>query len=388
MLGEKGVGKTILVRAVLDKLRQSPPRETLFLLADCRRLRTRRDVLTEIAQQAVERLELRRRVDPKSKNDQALFETARALRTLCNFDADAELKVVEEHMTVFKAAAGLNGEKLFLSALGVNFNVSVERKRGQELVGKVRFDEQRLLSLFLAFFRDVRSQGLHVVLHLDNIDELRHQHYQQENVRQEVRRDVDSILSLRDAPIGLVLGLRTYYAGSLPREVTQRLPVKKLGPEDLLAALRQRALGDGPAQLQQAFEAPPYSAPLRQLALMSRTPLAFLQWAQTLFDTVPFAPETSLDHVIDTFLQSHCSNLPLPTIRRVCQAFLSPEQPIPKTQLLGCCDQNPSLYNQLLDCQVVLPMDFFHPEDFTLDPELDAKFRLLKASSVAQPTSL
>jgi len=384
VLGEKGIGKTILVRAVLDSIKRNTPRETIFLLADCRRVRSRRDVLTEIAQEVVRRLAQSSAIAPSPQLD-ALLDSARVLRVLCNFDADAELKVVHEHMLQFKAAAGLSGDRQFLSNLKLNFGVSVDlsERRVKELVGKVRFDEQRLVGLFVDFFRDVRTAGIHVVLHLDNIDELRHEHYQEDSVRKQVRRDVDSILALRDAPIALVLGLRTYYSGSLPREVTQRLPLLKLQGNDLTDLLVKRADpkedADVLARLKREFSNPPLAEPLGRLAAMARTPLAFLQWAQALFDQ----PNEKLDSVIERFLASHCSNVPLHTLRRISSAFVEPNQPVPKAKLLDCCDSNQSLFNQLLDCQVVLPMDFFHPEDFTLDPELDALFWLSKSFSTA-----
>ncbi len=388
VLGEKGVGKTILVRSVLEEISRKTPHETIFLMADCRRLRSRRDVLTHIAQESVNKLATRAKIAETTEN-RALLDTARALRVLCNFEADAELKVVHEHMSLYKDAVGIKGERLFLSNLTVNFGVSLERseKKVKELVGKIRFDEQRLVGLFVDFFRDVRAQGLHVVLHLDNIDELRHEHYQEEGVRKQVRRDVDSILALRDAPIGLVLGMRTYYSGSLPREVTQRLPLAKLSADDLMALLLRRAEpndnAEALARLRREFDRPPLSESLRRLAAMARTPLAFLQWAQSLFDH----SDETLDSVIDRFLMSHCSNVPLRTLRWVASAFIDPAQPVPKATLFERCDSNQSLFNQLLDCQVVLPTDYFHPEDFTLDPELDALLWLIRASAPAQPVS-
>jgi hypothetical protein len=377
VIGNKGIGKTIMAEAALDRIKKSQlGASALFLLADCRRLRGRREVLTQVAQAAVQELNTLWQINNLDAKLGSLLDTAKVLRTLCNFNADVELKVVHEHLVQFKRAVDLSGRRSFLANLSVNFGVSLERidKRQQELVGKIKFDEARLCRAFCDFFHDVREQGMHVVLHLDNIDELRHEYYQEE----EVRKDVDGILALRDAPIGLLLSMRTYYAGSLPREVTQRLLLNQLKAADLQTVVLQRvadSMDDGTRHnLQKALSEVPLRDPAERLASMARTPLSYLLWSQFLYDHM----DQPLSVVLQRFLETHYSNIPASTLRKLVRRFLAPDQPLPLAEVLAACDGNQAIYNQLLDRQAVLPQDFWHPVDFTLDPELDFLFWMEK----------
>lgn len=379
VIGEKGVGKTILGAAVLQSLKQEAGigDRTLFLRVDCRRARTGREVLTEVAQQMVEALALERTLSPKS-SVAALLDAARILRTLCNFDGDAELKTVHEHLQQYKTALNLKGEHKLLGSLAVDFGISLERteKQVKTLEGKLRFDDKRLARAMVALLTDIRSQGLHIVLHIDNIDELRHEGYQDTTIRTQTRHDVESILALIAAPIALLLCMRTYFAGSLPREVKQTLKLEQLASEHLQVLLWPR-LTEVPAEqtaLRQALSSSALQADVDRMAAMSRTPLSFLTWLQARMDE----PKASLEASLRGYLRTHYASLPESTLEAVARVFAKPEQPVPSAQLHTACGGNQAVYNQLLDRQVVLPLDYWHPTEFTLDPELDFLFWLLK----------
>lgn len=387
LIGEKGVGKTILAAAVLDSLKHEPNigKHTLFLRVDCRRARSGRDVLTEIAQGLVESLAVEQKLDAKSPLA-GLLDAARILRTLCNF-VDAELKTVHEHLLQYKAALGLKGDRKLLGSLAVDFGISLERseKHLTTLEGKLRFDDRRLARALGALFADIRGQGLHVVLHLDNIDELRHEGYQDEAVRGQTRHDVETVLSLIDAPIALLLCMRTYFAGSLPREVKQTKKLGQLASEHLQALLRPRLESTlSPDELQAlltVLSGSALQADFHRLAAMSRTPLSYLTWLQARMDD----PRSTLDACLRSYLRTHYASLPEATLERVVRAFSQPEQPVSAAQLLAACADNQAVYSQLLDRQVVLPLDYWHPTEFTLDPELDFLFWLIKGQEAAAP---
>ncbi|MGB1015073.1 MAG: hypothetical protein ACPG4T_13140, partial [Nannocystaceae bacterium] len=58
-------------------------------------------------------------------------------------------------------------------------------------------------------------------------------------------------------------------------------------------------------------------------------------------------------------------------LEAVVRAFNGkPKGPVSAKQLLDVCNQRHVLFNQLLRSQVVLPVDFWSPYEFTLAPEL------------------
>ena len=60
----------------------------------------------------------------------------------------------------------------------------------------------------------------------------------------------------------------------------------------------------------------------------------------------------------------------LAVLERVVAAFKDPSAPIPEDDLLLACGNNRTIFKQLLRYQIVLPVDFWHPTEFTLSPDL------------------
>lgn len=381
IIGDKGSGKTILTSSVIAELRRSElAGRALFLSADCRRLRGRREVFGAVAQAAVRELYQLHSLSAADVRYSALLANARALSALSQFD-DVELKTIHEHLFQFKAALNLKGPRSLLGLLEMDLGVSLERslKDVKELTGKVRIDEHRLCGLFCAFFKDVRAQGLHVVLHLDNIDELRHE-YQEDRVRAEVRKDVDGILALREAPIALVLNMRTYYSGALPREISNRLVLKPL-TQAALREMAEKRMDKHLRGLSEAEQAEGRSfltnektrAAQERLGQMAATPLSYLTWFKFLAEAESLQTD-GLSTGLGQFLETYYSTVPQETLRKLAAAFTSLGLPIGRDKLLLACDGNEALLTQLLSRQAVLPGDFWHPTDYTLDPELHFLF--------------
>lgn len=364
--GEKGVGKTILTRAALRRLRARFSDHTVFVDVDCRRLRSGREVFDAVAQAVVDGLsDLKEATAPISEE---LLATARVLATITRFD-DVELKVIHEHLEQYKVALGLRGDRSLLRSLGYNFGISLERsvKTARDLTGRIRLEEHRLCRSLCALFQDIRDANLDVVLYLDNLDELRHS-YRSADERDRVWLDTEAILGLREANIALVLNMRSYYSGILPREVSNRRVLRGLPHDELLAIVKCR-LEQERAEIKTAMAEPACQAMLRELAEVAPTPLAFLTWLKFLFEEGMLTPE-GIAPGLSRYLQAYYSNLPESTLRKVAKAFEEPDQPIARAALLDACDGNEALLAQLQDRQAVLPVDFWNPIEFTLDPEL------------------
>ncbi len=364
--GEKGVGKSILTRSVLEELRADHSSRTLFLSVDCRSCHERRGVLSAVANAIVRELDSLRRATADVPGP--LLANAQLLSTIARFD-DCSLQVAHEQVRQYKVATELSGGRNLLGVLKLQFGLSLELtdKQVQSLSGAVRFDDQGLLDALDALFRDIRGQGFDVVLYLDNIDELRHE-YRTDELREKVRRDVEGILSLTRSPIALVLNVRTYYSGVVPREIGNRRVLRPLAADALCRILDQRVVGERDA-VRAAFADPVTQGVVQQLAACAPTALAIRRWVKVLFEDDLLTPAL-LSEGFETFLESYYASVEVDALRAVARAFPAPHHLVPREMVLDACERNQAIFDQMQDRQVVLPGDFWNPTRFALDPEM------------------
>ena len=364
--GAKGVGKSILTRAALEKLKADFSSNTLFLCVDCRSCHSRREVLSAIANEIVRELDSLRRATVEVP--EPLIANAQLLTALARLD-EVDLKVAHEHVMQYKLAGQLGTSRALLDVLMLKFGISVERteKEVRSLSGVLRFDDLGLTEALRGLFTDVRGRGFGVVLYLDNIDELRHQ-YNEPSVLAAVRRDVDGVLSLARAPIGLVLNMRKYYTGVLTREISNTRVLHRLPKEDLHTILKRRIEPERD-EVRAVFGTTPTEDAVERLVDGQPTPLSFLMWTKFLFEEGALSSE-QLSTGFNWYLESHYSNIEVHVLRRVAAAFPTPGSTLTLDELLAECGGNGAVVDQLLDRQVVLPRDFWNPVEFMLDPEM------------------
>lgn len=364
--GEKGVGKSILVGSVFHDIRERHSGDTLVVEVDCRNRRSAREVLVRVAQGVDE--ELRSLKASLQAVPEALIAAVGAIEEIARM-TEVELKTAHERLSRFKSVVGLKGRRRLLGNIEAEGGVSFERSDTEirSLTGKVSFDDARVVGLLCDLFDAIREQGYNVVLHLDNLDELRHE-FLTDADRETVRRDIQRLLDLKQAPIALVLSMRLYFCGIVPREVSNRRILKRLGAAHLVEALERRLAREAPAVRAEVGEEPARLA-IRSLADRATTALAFMTW----FDYVArweVLDPARLAPALDRFAESTYSVISLPVLRRLASVFTSPDEWVPKERVLEACQGNNAVFEQLFNRQAVLPRDFWHPTEFTLDPEL------------------
>lgn len=376
VVGDKGAGKSILTRAVLNRVQMNRQfvTNTLVLTVDCRRERTRRAVFTRLAQEALDALDKLRSNTVEVPRE--LLEMCKVLRTLSMMAPSSKLQSVYEHLDLFKGAAGFKGSVL-LATLALDFNITLEtsRKAQQTFTGEVTFDDEWMLHAVVAFFKDLLKGGFRVVVYVDNVDELRHHDYRDEAARRLTRSDAEALLGLKDAPVALVLNMRTYYVGMLRREIEQ-VRLSKLKPESLVEILERRLWSEreelrGPAMSEGERQA------VTELARMARTPLAFLQWYKDLHALNALA----LERLDEGFRQmTETSNVVPEDLQSLGALYNPPGRPVPREKVLAALGGNEAVLQQLMDQEILLPQDFWNPVAFTLDPEFDYLHRLSRAA--------
>lgn len=361
ILGERGIGKSIVMRHVIDPLREQHGGDTLFLVVDCRGVGSQRRVYHELARQAVDQLKPMRKPE--------LFDTARVLETLAKFD-EIERRELSEHLTHFKAALQLAGKRSLLSVLGTTADIGLEyaRQRRETLEGKVFFDAARLRDAVIAFFSDLRETKIDVVVVLDNLDELRHEALGDDERRRWLHEEIDGLLGLARAPIGLVITARTYFAGSLNRQIDNTEFLDRLCPADLIDIVNKR-LKREPEQIRDEFAKGAGRVCIERLAELAPTPLALLSWFRYLAENELHTEDPR--RALRGLLRVRHANHREQTIDAVVAVFADkPMSPQPAAALLKACGDNQAIWQQLLRSQIILPIDFWHPNEFTLAPEL------------------
>ena len=363
ILGDRGIGKSIVMRKVIEALRDALSASTLFVPVDCRGVGEQRRVYHEIARQAVDQLAFRR--------DPGLLDTARLLETIASFDT-VERKVLAEHITHYKAALKLEGDRKLLRVIGASYDLRLEQSKQARdaLEGSIRFDSARLRDAVIAFFDDLRQHaGLDVILVLDNLDELRHEAVIDDELRTWLHGEIDGLLGLARAPIGLVVTARTYFAGSLSRQIDGNKILTRLSAQEHEQII-QRRLAREAAEVQAVFQDAACAGCIERLAGLAHTPLALLSWFRYLSENelqaAPNPREGLRNLLLDRF-----ANIRPKYIEAVVKAFGDdPYEPVPAERLLDVCGQKQSVFRQLLRSQIVLPVDFWDPHEFALAPEL------------------
>lgn len=366
VIGDKGIGKTIFTRSVLDDIRAKRSGDAVIVTVDCRKRRSWREVLAQLCWGLVDELREHEEIDPKTVSSELLKE-AELLDELAKLDT-AEIRVFHERALSFKAHLKLSPANALLSALkaDLGLELGLDEKTVRSLSGTRTFDEDRLNRAICALCRDIRRAGLKVVVYLDNVDELDHDYHDEES-RIRVRHDAEGLLRLGDAPIALILNMRTYFSRVLPRQM--RNPPLRIGPlpgKDLLGLLDARLRHESGA-VQEDFGRPETHAAVEQLANLAPTALAFLTWVRYLYQREHLTLD-DLDHGFSRYVYAAYATVDENRIRRLMDAFETPTSSIARDRLLEACEGSESILRKLEDMQVVLPEDFWSPESYTLDP--------------------
>lgn len=359
--GERGIGKSILARKVLDELRELHTATTLFIHIDCRNHRTQRKVYQDIANQAVMQL------GPRPGVSAELHATARLLRAISAMDT-VKQSAVYERLIVFKQAAKLALSRKLLSILGIGYEINLERsvKHLDSLEGNLHFDDLALRDMTIAFFEDLRANAqIDTIVLLDNLDELDHEAVAEEPRRESLEAEIDALLGLAKAPVGLVLTVRTYFASKLNRWIDANDTLERLSAADHAAIIAARAVRESPVT-RAALET---AACIPRISARAPTPLALIKWFHYLAEN-EFHDDLDIDKNLRGLLRAQYASMSVATIEAIVAAFTDPDVPIKETALLEACGGNQMIFKLALRYQIVLPIDFWYPTEFTLCPEL------------------
>lgn len=371
VIGGKGIGKSLLGRCVVHQLREKYSDSTIFVEVDCRPTNTLRQVLEHFAQSLLRNIadDDDAEAGGKSKGVSPRLEAAQLFSALVH-STKAKRRQLQSRITGFSAVANFGLGRL-VRAVETTFQVGVSAKREivESLDIEVEINDAQLFSLAQDLIEDLRRNGTQVFLFLDNLDELRHS-YHTEDSRAETETMLSHVLSLTDGPVASLLCMRAYFhGGSLTRSRPHPLALGPLSAEEQWKILQNRLAREN-ASVQAALRTPGAEKRLRELATNATTPLALLRWVGALAES-----EAGIEGDLQTekaasrkhyggFYQSQLAELFALFERAGMNAQL------PQEDILAAIGGNEKAFRAFTQNEVLLPVDFWAPSHYTLDPTI------------------
>jgi Cdc6-like AAA superfamily ATPase len=368
--GDKGIGKSILAAKVVQELRRKYSASTLFVSVDCRSANGARGVIASIASGLVEEIATFTPVVAAAGKPfpEWLQPLAAVLSAVAHADA-ASRKTLRQQMSLHKAALKLGGQ-MMLRALSSEFQVSIEQERRESdaLETTVTFDVDRLLLLTTRLFQDIRQAGMRVFLLIDNVDELQHE-YWNDDARKSTQATVKSVLRLTEAPIAMLLCMRTYFQTILPRAVGVPRHLEQLPDAQLLEIVDHRISLDS-EPVQRALRADDAQAVIKALAERATTPLALLIWVKWVAESKRGFADP-VDAHAERWRDARYVDFKK-VIEAALKLFAAQEaeglDAVASKDLLAAIGGDEQGLRYLQTTELILPRDFWDPTHFVLDP--------------------
>lgn len=368
--GDKGIGKSILAAKVQQELRKKYSASTLFVPVDCRSTNGARGVLASIASGLVNEIATFAPIAAASRRPfPAWLEKLTAvLSTVAHADV-ASSKTLHQRLAVHKEVLKAGGQ-LMLRTLKAEFDVSLEREKREldALETTVTFDVDRLLLLTIKLFEDIRAAGWRVFLLIDNVDELQHE-YWDEDARKNTQATVKRVLRLTEAPIAVLLCMRTYFQSILPRAVGVPYQIQRLQPSQLLDIVDHR-VGLETEKVQQALRSDGTWTVIKDLAERATTPLALLTWVKWVAESRQGFAEPIGAHA-ERWRGARYADF-AKVIEATLNLFASQRSQgidaVRREELLAAIGSNEDGFRYLQTTELILPRDFWDPTHFVLDP--------------------
>ena len=368
--GDKGIGKSILAAKVIQKLRGKYSASTLFVSVDCRSANGARGVIASIASGLLHEIA---EFAPVAAAGGKPFpswiqELASVLSNVAHAD-DASRKIIQQQLIAKKATLKLGGQ-IMLRALKTEFDISLEREKRDidALETTVKFDVERLLTLTIKLFEDLRGAGMRVFLLVDNVDELQHE-YWDEDARKSTLATVKTVLRLTDAPIAMLLCMRTYFQTILPRAVGVPRQLEPL-PEARLLEIVEHRVGLDAEHVQRAMRSDQARAVINDLARRATTPLALLTWVKWVAESKQGFAEPIGTHAEKWRGARYVdfAKVIKATLALFAAKLVAGEDSVTRQELLDAIGNNEDGFRYLQTTELILPRDFWNPTHFVLDP--------------------
>ncbi len=370
LTGEKGAGKSIVAAKVVQELRKKYSGSTLFASVDCRSANGARGVVARIASSLLAEIaEFTPVVAAAGTPFPAwLLPLTSVLSNVAHADS-ANRKTLRQQMSLHKTALKVGGQ-LTQRALSAEFQLSFEQelRASDAFETTVNFDVDRVMELAAKLFQDIRNAGMRVFLLVDNVDELQHE-YWDEGRRSSTLATVKSVLKLTEAPIAVLLCMRTYFQGVLPRVAGQPHSLGRLSEAWLLEIIERRMNLEA-EPVRRGLLADDAQAIIKTLAARAATPLALLSWVKWVTERAPGFAGTIEAHAERWRGASYVDfkKVVEATLELFAKQQAAGVSAVSTEELLAAIGGDPHAMRYLQTTELILPRDFWEPTHFVLDP--------------------
>jgi|GEM_PF-3766720 len=367
VIGGKGVGKSLLGRCVVHQLREKFSGSAIFVEVDCRAVKTVRQFLQHFAQSLLDDIASYANGEIGEKGK--CLEAAQLFYTLAH-STTAKRRQLQSRILGFSTVANFGVGRL-VKAIETNFQIGITAKREivESLEIEVVVDDAQLFALARELFADLRAAETQVFLFLDNLDEFRHR-YDSQDTRTDTEAMLSQVLGLTDGPVASLLCMRAYFhTGSFTRHRPSPIPLQRLKVEENRKILQNRIAREN-EKVREALQTQGALQRLDELATHATTPLALLHWVSELANSEE-GVEGDLDaakaryrRVYGGVFQSQLAALFKLFEERGLEAEL------PEEDILAAIGGNEKAFRAFTQKEVLLPVDFWDPSHYTLDPTI------------------
>ncbi len=371
VIGGKGVGKSLLGRCVVHQLREKFSGSAIFVEVDCRAVKTVRQFLQHFAQSLLDDIASYETGDPgeSRKSVSPRLEAAQLFNVLVR-STTVKRRQLQSRILGFSALANFGVGRL-VKAVEANLQIGVTAKReiAESLEIEVVVDDAQLFALAQELFADLRAAETQVFLFLDNLDEFRHR-YDSKDTRTDTEAILSQVLGLTDGPVASLLCMRAYFhTGSFTRHRPSPISLQRLKVEENRKILQNRVAREN-EKVREALQTPGALQRLEELAKHATTPLALLHWVSELaiseegIEGDLDAAKARYQRVYGGVFQSQLAALFKLFKERGLEAEL------PEEEILAAIGGNEKAFRAFTQKEVLLPVDFWDPSHYTLDPTI------------------
>lgn len=358
--GNRGVGKSMLVRWAVDKMVRRA--EVLRVEVDCVRIqhgleRTLRELAKALAREAIE-----------NALDEGLRAQAEALLRLAE---QTKVKVREVKTWATKLKLGTSLQYSFMKLLQFEFGIERAGGRSREVeeLSEKTIDAPFLQRFILGFVEDCKRRNTRVLLLVDNLDQVVYAEAKEDIVQV---TDLASFLSELPGCV-VVMTVRTEFISTdMTKLKTQSWLVPGMLPEELceVASTRMKAAAASRrARLKEAH----FEEIAKSLSAWTNNAWAFLCWLQELdFSEFEAAPDDKegLKDVLLSVMRHDFVRLSDEDLERLGRAFEGSGDGFRTADDLKDAGISSELLKTALQCSALIPRYLLSNDDYMLSPLL------------------
>ena len=346
--GDRGVGKSILFRKVLEELHQES--EFIYVAIDGRECRDEVDMLKKLCKTICGALREKFRDDDRVLAEAAYIE-----------DVVEKSKITRKNATSI-----LNGIKVMggvevgiVTFLKTKMGITSEIAEREEVSDKYEFDVNAsfLLDLLNSVIETV-TEKQKILFFIDNLDQI----YDKERISEFLR-----LLLAMKKPVVVTTVRTEALSNELRRDFRRIVPVKELG-EDALIKILEKRLEVCDEEDRESINKEQLFKVADALKTLTGNPLTFLTWIEFLCNNTELNIETTLED-LRRYADTHFYDFRPEELEKISRFFLKQGNTYKEKKEILESDFSEGLFDRLYERGVLVASDIYNPRHYRLAPE-------------------